>query len=350
MVTDLRIGSRSIGPHSPIYVIAEAGVNHNGQRDLAIRLIDAAVDAGADAVKFQTFNADLLVTPSAPKADYQKLKTDAAESQHAMLRRLELKPEDYAALKEHASKRGIEFLSTPFDIESAGFLDHLGVHAFKIASGELTDLRFLAQLAQKKKPLIISTGMSTLDEVKAAVQTVKDQKNSQIALLHCVSNYPAAPSDINLRAIPTMQEAFQIPVGYSDHALGNEIAFAAAALGAQIIEKHLTLDRTMEGPDHAASAEPADFKHLVAGLRTIERALGSGTKVPAASEQGTALVARKSLVAACDIPAGSQLTEDLIACKRPGTGMPASMLSQIVGRKVAQPIQRNAPIKPEMLV
>jgi N-acetylneuraminate synthase/N,N'-diacetyllegionaminate synthase len=323
-----------IGMGAPCFVIAEAGVNHNGELEMARQLIDAATAAGASAVKFQTFKAERLVTLDAPKAGYQKLVTRAAESQYEMLRRLELSSGAHRELMAYCRSRGLLFMSTPFDEESADFLDELGVALFKLPSGEVTNLPFLAHVARKSKPMIVSTGMADLNEVAAAVRTIEDEGLRELVLLHCVSSYPAEAKDINLRAMLAMNVAFGVPVGYSDHASGAEVALAAVALGACVIEKHLTLDRNLPGPDHQASLEPAELKALVTGIRTVEAALGDGVKRPAASEFDTAQVARKSLVAARDIPAGTTLTGDLIAIMRPGTGLAPSMRSQLIGRTV----------------
>lgn len=338
-----------LGPNAPCFIIAEAGVNHNGDLDLAKRLVDTAVAAGANAVKFQTFKAARLVTSEAPKAEYQQRATAGNESQYEMLRRLELSTEAHQELIAYCRRLGIIFMSTPFDEESADFLDELGVSIFKLPSGEITNLPFLAHVARKGKPLIISTGMSYLGEVELAVRTVEEAGNRQFVLLHCVSNYPADPADTNLRAMNTMATAFGLPVGYSDHTLGLEISLAAVALGACVIEKHITLDRSMPGPDHNASLEPDELAALVKGIRIVEAALGDGRKEPAASEANTAAVARKSLVAAKDVPAGTTLTEELIAIKRPGTGLPPAMRGQLVGRTMRVSIPAGTLLTLEML-
>lgn len=334
----IKIAGRLIGPRRPCFIIAEAGVNHNGDLALAKQLVDAAVTAGADAVKFQTFKAERLASASAPKAAYQLQTTDRSESQLEMLRRLELSEPAHRALMAYCQEWRILFLSSPFEEESADVLEQLGVCAFKIPSGELTNLPFLEHVARKGKPMIVSTGMSTLAEVEQAVQAIRQMKNSQVVLLHCVSDYPADPSDANLRAMQTMADAFKVPVGYSDHTPGIEVALAAVALGACVIEKHFTCDRTLPGPDHRASLEPDELRRLVQGIRMVESALGDGRKAPVPREANTAAVARKSLVAARDIPAGSLLTEESIAIKRPGTGLPPAMLPSLVGRKTLRDI------------
>lgn len=342
------IGGRRVGSGCPCFVIAEAGVNHNGSLDMALQLVDAAASAGADAVKFQTFRADKIVTPDAPKAHYQMRATGDTESQLDMLRRLELDPAAHRTLAQRCAERELVFLSTPFDEESADLLEVIGVPAFKVPSGELTNLSFLRYLARKGLPLIISTGMATLDEVRVAVDAVHSAGCHEFSLLHCVSSYPADPADVNLRAMESMAAAFGVPVGYSDHTLGSEVPFAAVALGACIIEKHVTLDRSLPGPDHLASADPRDLASLVAGIRAIEAALGDGEKRPAASENGTARVARRSLVAARVIPAGAILTADMVVSKRPGTGMAPGRLSELTGRRALGEIAEGSMLAPEM--
>lgn len=326
------IAGRPIGPGHPCYVIAEAGVNHNGDLALARHLVDVAVEAGADAVKFQTFQAELLASAAAPKANYQKVTTTSAESQLDMLRRLELSRAAHEALLPYCQERGILFLSTPFEEVSADYLESLGVAAYKLPSGEITNLPFLTHVARKGRPLIVSTGMSTLGEVEAALQTIAAASHPPVALLHCVSNYPADPAQTNLRAMLTMQAAFGVPVGYSDHTPGIEVALAAVALGACIIEKHFTLDKNLPGPDHQASSEPEELKALLRGIRKVESSLGDGRKVPALCEANTAAVGRKSLIAACDLPAGTVLSERAVTIKRPGNGLPPAARPYVVGR------------------
>jgi N,N'-diacetyllegionaminate synthase len=333
---------RLIGPGQPCFVIAEAGVNHNGSLDLARRLVDAGKMAGADAIKFQTFNAERMVTAGAPKAEYQRKNTRNSESQLEMLKRLELSDSDQRELAAYCHGQGIQFISTPFDEASAALLADIGVPLFKISSGEIINLPYLAHMARYGKPMIVSTGMSNLDEVEAAVRCIEANGNPPVALLHCVSNYPAAPADVNLRAMHTLAEAFGVPVGYSDHTLGNEVALAAVALGACIIEKHLTLDRNLAGPDHQASLEPAEFLATVRGIRIVESALGSGRKQPAASEANTAAVVRRSLVIGRDLAAGTVLTPDMIAIKRPGTGLPPTLLNSVLGRRLRTAVKAGS--------
>ncbi len=332
-IATVDIDGRAVGSGQPCFVIAEAGVNHNGNPGVALEMIRVASEAGADAVKFQTFTAERLVLPEASKADYQRTSSADSESQLAMLRRLELPPECYPDLVRRCRESHILFMSTPFDEESADFLDHLGMAVFKIPSGEITNLPFLEHVARKLKPMIVSTGMSDLDEVRQAVTAIDAAGNSQIALLHCVSNYPARPEAANLRAMATLSEAFGVPVGYSDHVEGIEVALAAVALGACVIEKHFTLNRELPGPDHQASAEPEVLRAMIRGIRKVEASLGDGRKVPVATEGPIAGVARKSLVSCVEIPRGTVVTAAHIAVKRPGTGIPPSERATIVGRR-----------------
>jgi len=326
---------RRIAPGSPVFVIAEAGVNHNGDPGLAAELIDAAAEAGADAVKFQTFHTDAVVTAGARQAAYQQRQAPAV-SQRAMLRPLELSERVHRSLAARARRRGLCFLSTPFDEASARFLHELGVPLFKIGSGDLTNLPFLAYVAGFGRPVILSTGMSTLEEVRQAVRTIRRAGNPPVALLHCVSSYPARVEDVNLRAMETLTRAFRVPVGLSDHTTGTAVSIAAAGLGATIIEKHLTTSRALTGPDHAASLEPREFAEMVTGIRDVERALGSGVKKPVAAEREIARIARRSVVAAVDIPRGVRITARMLACKRPGTGIPPSRIGDVVGRRAAR--------------
>jgi N-acetylneuraminate synthase/N,N'-diacetyllegionaminate synthase len=329
---ELTFGKRVVGAGHPAFVIAEAGVNHNGELDLAFKLIDAAAAAGADAVKFQTFIASEVITAEAAKAEYQKTTTGEQESQLEMVKRLELSFGDFRKLKMYCDDQGITFLSTPFDFKSVDFLAGLGVVAFKISSGDLTNDPLLHHVAAQKRPVILSTGMSDLDEVREALAVINAAGNDEVILLQCVTNYPAAAEDINLKAMLSMQSAFDVNVGYSDHTLGIEVPLAAVALGACVIEKHFTLDKNFAGPDHRASLEPHEFKAMVEGIRKVEASLGDGRKVPAASEASNAAVARRSIVASRDISAGTVITPAEITFKRPGTGLPPRMADQVVGK------------------
>jgi len=316
-----------------VFIIAEAGVNHNGSLDLARRLVDAAKAAGADAVKFQTFRAEALVVRSAHKAEYQRRITDAKESQFDMLKRLELDAPAHADLMAHCREIGIIFLSSPFDDQSADMLDAMGVERFKLGSGELTNLPLLGHVAAKRKPIIMSTGMATLDEVATALATFRSNGADDVTLLHCVTEYPCPSDQVNLRAMVTMRAAFGVPVGYSDHTDGTNVAIAAAAIGAVVIEKHFTLDRGMPGPDHKASLEPADFGRMVQAIREVSLALGDGIKRPAACELANIPIARKSVVTVRAVSAGAIITREDLAIKRPGNGIAPADLEKIVGRR-----------------
>jgi N-acetylneuraminate synthase/N,N'-diacetyllegionaminate synthase len=339
------LNGRRIGDGNPCFIIAEAGVNHNGHLEMAKRLIDAAVDSGADAVKFQNFKAERIVSAAAPKADYQKATTSAAESQLEMIRRLEMSAEMTRSISAYAAARNILFLSTAFDEESVDLLDSLGVPGFKVGSGDLTNLPLLEFIGSKRKPVILSTGMSYLQEVQTAVSTLTGSGCPQIALLQCVSAYPADPAAANLNVIGTLKATFDVPVGFSDHALGSELAIAAVALGADIIEKHITLDCSLPGPDHRASLTPPAFKEMVRSIRLVESALGDGVKRPTAIEQNIRDVARRSIVAACNIPAGAVIGRDMLAFKRPGTGLSPGEWKSIVGKKAVREIPSDTLIR-----
>lgn len=329
----------------PVFIIAEAGVNHNGQLATALRLVEAAKEAGADAVKFQTFRAERIVGAAAEKAAYQKRHTSSDETQYQMLKRLELSEEAHYRLVEHCRDLQIEFLSTPFDDESADFLAELGISRFKIPSGEITNTPFLQYVAEKGRPVILSTGASDLGEVAAAIAALEAGGATQISLLHCVSQYPAPYEDINLRAMHTLANVFRVPVGYSDHTLGIEIPVAAVAMGARIIEKHFTLDRNMPGPDHQASIEPLDFQRMVQSIRHVEAALGDGVKRPAVSEREIRPNIRKSLVAAVDLQEGEMITPEVLQIKRPGTGISPSFLKEVIGLKLTRPVKKDTVLK-----
>lgn len=304
-------------------IIAEAGVNHNGDLALARELIDVAAEAGADMVKFQTFSADRLVTIDAPKAPYQAVTTEPKESQHAMIRRLELTRVMHETLIAHCRSRGISFFSTGFDLHSVDMLMELGLDRLKIPSGEITNLPYLRHVGRYSKPVILSTGMASLVEIEAALQVLEKAgtQRASITVLHCTTAYPTPMADVNLRAMLTIRDTFHVPVGYSDHTLGIEVAIAAVALGATVIEKHFTLDRTLPGPDHKASLEPHELKAMASAIRNVEEALGDGIKGPTASEVKNRPSTRKSLVAACFIRAGERFSENNLAIKRPGTGI-----------------------------
>jgi N,N'-diacetyllegionaminate synthase len=316
-------------------IIAEAGVNHNGDPAVARRLIDVAAEAGADLVKFQTFSADRLVTATAERAGYQTANCGGAESQHAMLRRLELTPTMHRELLAYCGTRAIGFFSSAFDIESLDLLASLGLDRFKIPSGEITNLPYLQHVGGFGKPLIMSTGMASMDEIGAALAVLESAGTARqlITVLHCNTQYPTRMGDVNLRAMLDIRDTFDVQVGYSDHTLGMEIAIAAVALGATVIEKHFTLDRKMSGPDHKASLEPLELAAMVAAIRNVEQALGDGIKRPSASELPNRAAARKSLVAACVIHEGEPFTAANIAVKRPGTGLSPMQFDAVLGRK-----------------
>lgn len=319
-------------------IIAEAGVNHNGDMSLARQLIDVAAQAGADMVKFQTFSAGRLVTSSADKAQYQSRSTDAAESQQQMLRRLELSQEMHVDLIAHCSLRGIRFYSTGFDPQSVDMLVGLGIDSFKIPSGEITNLPYLRHIGQYCKPVILSTGMSNLEEVTAAVAVLTQAGTARedITVLHCSTEYPTPMEDVNLRAMLTLGEFLGLPFGYSDHTTGIEVATAAVALGATVIEKHFTLSRELPGPDHRASLEPDELKAMVTAIRNIERAMGDGIKRPCPSEIKNIAVARKSIVAARPIHLGEVFSEDNLVVKRPGTGLSPMLWDTVIGQRATR--------------
>lgn len=350
------------------FIIAEAGVNHNGSIDMAKELIDVAAASDADAVKFQTFQADKLLASMAPKAAYQLANTDANESQYTMLKRLELKADDHVLLVEHCRSKKIQFLSTPFDLESLYFLTQtLNVSAIKIASGEITNAPLLLKAAQTGKPIILSTGMTTLGDIEAALNilafgylnypasklkpkyfleaylSIEGQKALQqnVTLLHCVTNYPAQFSEVNLKAMDTLRAAFHLPIGYSDHTQGISIGIAAVARGATIIEKHFTLDRNLPGPDHAASLEPNELADMVKAIREVEMAIGNGQKLPNKSELETRDLVRKSLITIKKIARGEKFTEDNLGLKRPGAGICGSRYWELLGRLATKDYDEN---------
>jgi N-acetylneuraminate synthase len=347
-VPEIEIAGRKIGPGHPCFVIAEAGVNHNGSVDTALRLVDAAARAGADAVKFQTFRAERLATPDAPKAGYQVRATGEEESQYQMLKRLELDEAAHEALVARCRERGILFLSSPFDEECCDFLEALGVPAFKVPSGELANLPFLRHVAAKGRPMILSTGMATLLEVSRAVDAVESAGCPPLVLLHCVSSYPAEPAEANLRAMGTMRAAFGVPAGFSDHTEGDVVPLAAVAMGAAVVEKHFTLDRSLPGPDHQASIEPPALARLVSSIRRVEAALGDGLKRPVPSEEDTARVARKSLVALRAIAAGEPLDPRAVGARRPGTGIAPERLAELLGKRARQDVAEGTVLAVEM--
>jgi N-acetylneuraminate synthase/N,N'-diacetyllegionaminate synthase len=324
-----------------VYIIAEAGVNHNGDIRLAKKLIEAAKYAGADAVKFQTFKTEKIIGKYAQKAEYQVDNTGSSESQFEMVKKLELSYDQFTELKNYCDEKEITFISTPDETDSLDYLADIGVPLIKIGSTEVTNLKFLKEISKKDLPIILSTGMSTLGEVELALDTIYEQGNRDVTLMHATTDYPTMAEDVNLKAMVTMRDAFKIPVGYSDHTLGNEAAIAAVALGAVVIEKHFTLDKTMEGPDHAASMTPDEFKGFVNAIRTTEMLLGTGIKKPTKKEEKTIEAARRSIVASKDLEAGTILTEEMIEFKRPGTGLKPEFIKFVLGRKLKNSLKED---------
>lgn len=333
--------------NKPCMIIAEAGVNHNGDINLALKLIRAASRAGADAVKFQTFRADALVTADTKKADYQMAQTKKTESQREMLNRLELCEDDHRLLIKACHEQNITFLSTGFDPESIAFLESLDLPVYKISSGELTNLPLLRQIASFRKPIILSTGMATLKEIEASLGALKEAgiAENNITLLHCTTQYPTPMENVNLRAMQTLADAFpNVSVGYSDHTLGIEVPIAAAAMGARVIEKHFTLDRSMNGPDHAASLEPNELANMVQSIRNIELAVGDGVKQPSAEEIKTRRVVRKAIVASCHIHQDDYYSESNLTVKRCGGGISPMLWDQLIGQSARRDYQPDETI------
>lgn len=345
----IKVGDRLIGCGEPVFIIAEAGVNHNGDVNLAKRLIDVASEAGADAVKFQTFHADNVVTCTAEKAGYQKNTINSNETQYDMIKKLELSDEVFLGLAEYAKKRKIIFLSTPFDERSVDLLNRINVPAYKISSGEITNFSLLKKIAEKKKTIILSTGMATLGEVEDALHYLKKWGSENIIFLHCTTSYPASINSVNLHVMETMRCAFQAPVGYSDHTEGITIPIAAVAMGACVLEKHFTLDRTLPGPDHEASLEPHELRAMVKAIRDVEIALGNGIKGPNKEEEALKKVSRRSVVAKCDIKAGEILKESNLAIKRPGTGIEPRYYESILHKKARIKIPKDKVIHWDMI-
>lgn len=348
MMQKIKVGEKLIGKGESTYIVAELGVNHNGDMNIVRELIDKAAEAGVDAIKFQKFKTEALVTKLAPKAKYQEVTTDKSESQYDMLKRLELNESNLKELYSYALSKGIEAFATPFDDESVEFLYDLGIKAYKVGSGDITNLPMLKKIAKKKLPIIISAGMSTLGEIEDALDAIRSEGNEEIVLMHCTSNYPTNEEQVNLRAMNTMMEAFGVPTGYSDHTMGTAVSIAAVARGAVIIEKHFTLDRSLPGPDHTASLEPHELRGLVEGIRAVEKALGSPIKRPNESELEVKDVAQKSIVAEMDIKKGEVITEEMLTVKRPGTGIKPKYLEFVVGRTAKVDIKADELISMDM--
>lgn len=330
------------------FIIAEAGVNHNGSIDTAKKLVKVAKQIGADAVKFQTFKAENLVTEHAKKAEYQ-ITDSEDDSQYNMLKKLELSSDEFKEIARYASEEDIVFLSSPFDNESVDLLDKIGVPIFKVASGEITNFPLLEAISRKHKPVILSTGMSTLGEIEEALNLM-EKYNDDIILMHCLTSYPAKIEDANLNVINTLQTAFKKPVGFSDHTLGTEMSVAAVALGSCVIEKHFTIDKNLPGPDHKASLEPHEFAEMVKSIRNVEKSMGNGIKKPTNDEIKIKNLVRKSIVAKKDIPEGTSLSEEFIDIKRPGTGIQPKHLNKLIGRKTTEDIKKDSQIQWNQLI
>ncbi len=342
MIKPVMIGDRAVGPGQPCFIVAEAGVNHNGDIGLAHRLIDAAAEAGADAVKFQSFVTEELVTPQAKKAGYQVETTGETDGQYEMLKALELSAGQQAELKEHCDRAGIVYLCTPYEDTSIDNLDRIGIAAFKVASTDTTNVPFLKYMASKGRPVVLSTGMSTLGEVEQAVTALETGGlEDKVVLVHCLAEYPAPPGQTNLRAILTLQEAFGCPTGFSDHTPGVGVSPWAVAAGACLIEKHFTVDHSLSGPDHRASMEPAELASLVRTIRELEAVLGDGRKRIMPAEQANKEVMQKSLVARRDISAGEVIKSDDLTCRRPATGLAPAWFDRVAGKRAAVAIAKD---------
>ena len=328
-----------------VFIIAEAGVNHNGSFELAKQLVDKAVWAGADCIKFQTFKSENLVSPNAQKAEYQEKTTDSKESQFNMLKKLELKKEHFILLRDYCQQKGILFLSTPFDLESIDFLASIGMKTWKIPSGEITNYPFLRKIGQRKESVIMSTGMCTMEEVHSAVDVLNQFGTTDITLLHCTTEYPAPYDSVNLSAMVSLQKEFGYRIGYSDHTKGIEIPIAAVAMGATVIEKHFTLNCNMMGPDHKASLEPNELKEMIQAIRNVEKAYGDGVKRPSEVEKKNIAIARKSIFAKTDIKRGEVFSENNITAKRPGNGLSPMEWNEIIGQKAIKDFMIDEMIK-----
>lgn len=328
-------------PH--VFIIAEAGVNHNGSLELAYKLVDAAKEADADCVKFQTYITENDTAVNCEKAEYQK--TEQQESQYELLKKLELSFDDFRKIQEYCKKKGIMFLSTPFDIESLKFLEEIHMPIWKIASSEVENFQLLREMAKTHKPIILSTGMCTIEEISNAVDVLKKYGAGEIKILHCNTQYPTPMEDVNLKAMYELKSMFQCDIGYSDHTQGIEVPIAAVAMGATIIEKHFTLDRNMEGPDHVASLNPLELKEMVQAIRNVEKAIGTGKKVPSNSEKGNRIAARKSIFARCEIKKGQKFTEENIIAKRPGGGVNPMRWEEVIGTCAVRNFKRDEMIE-----
>jgi N,N'-diacetyllegionaminate synthase len=327
------------------YLIAEIGVNHNGNMSLAKEMINAAIASGADAVKFQTFKAETLVTKGTPKVRYQEATTIPDETHYQMIEKLELKEEQHILLKDYCDENSIDFISTPYDPASVDFLESLGVQQYKIASADLVDLELLKRVATTKKPVLLSVGMARLGEIEDALQVFSDYERGNLLLLHCVSNYPCSDESLNLRVMKTLETAFNYPIGYSDHSVGSQASILSLALGAKVIEKHFTLDKTLPGPDQKSSSTPDEFKKLSKAVRRAELMLGSGIKSCQPEEMQMSLVSRKSITLARDMNAGDVITHHDLIMMRPGTGLPAKVLQDVIGLKLRKGLSKDSLVR-----
>ncbi|NWQ39155.1 N-acetylneuraminate synthase [Bacillus sp. EB106-08-02-XG196] len=324
-----------------VYIIAEAGVNHNGSLEIAKNMVDSVKESGADCIKFQTFISKNIVSKNAKKADYQKFQTNSDESQLDMLRKLELSFKEFFELSEYCKSTGIEFLSTGFDFDSIDFLNSIDMKKWKIPSGEITNLPYLIRIAKLKKPVILSTGMSTMEDIRIALNVLIENGSGEITLLHCTTEYPTPFTDVNLAAMITIHNEFGLPFGYSDHSKGIEVPIAAVAMGATVIEKHFTLDRNMDGPDHKASLEPNELKAMISAIRNVELAIGNGEKSPTESEKKNMVIARKSIIANCEIKKGEIFTERNLTVKRPGNGVSPMKWFEVIGKTAVRDFEED---------
>lgn len=349
MQKEIRIGDKIIGKSSPVFIIAEAGVNHNGSINIAQRLVKEAAGCGVDCIKFQTFKAEQVATGNAPKARYQLKTTDMSESQLEMLKKIELKREDHVRVKKYAEEMGLTFISTPYNFEDVDFLESINVPAYKIASGQIVETPFLKKIARTRKPVILSTGMATLAEVDNAIRAIHDEGNDKVILMQCTTNYPSSIENANLRVLKTFQSTFDILVGYSDHTIGEESAIVSVALGAVMIEKHFTLDKSLPGPDHSSSMTPEELQALVQKIRKAKASLGSALKEPGNIEKENALNMRRSLVASCPIGKGEEFSSKNVTFKRPATGLSPVFYDLIIGKRALKEISSDEIISMEMI-
>ena len=333
---EFKIGEKEIGDNNPTFIIAELSANHMNDLDIAIKTIEAMAEAGADAVKFQTFNSEDLVTENAKTASYQEINTNE-NSQLKMLKKLELTFDDFKELKDYALKNGVIFISSPFDVNSVDLLETLNVPLYKLGSGELNNFELIDYVQETNKPIIISTGMATLDEIKETYDFIENKDN--LIILHCITGYPTSFEEANLNFIKTLQKEFDVPIGFSDHSPGIELPIAAVALGACVVEKHFTLDKNLEGPDHKASLNPKEFKAMVDAIRNVEVAMGDGIRKFSDNELEIKKVARKSIVLNQDVKKGTKLQREMLSIKRPGTGIPPKFINDVIGKETIEDLK-----------